>query len=204
MKINIPTKKMKTKFNKEFWEKKYSNDETGWDIGYASTPLTNYFDQLTNKDLKILIPGGGNSYEAEYLFENGFKNVFVIDIALQPLANLKKRFPDFPENHLIQDDFFNHDIHYDLIVEQTFFCALNPSLRENYVDKMHSLLNKNGKLVGLLFDFELTEEGPPFGGDLIEYIQLFYSKFEIKVFEKCHNSIKQRQGREFFFIFEKK
>jgi len=64
MKINIPTKKMKTKFNKEFWEKKYSNDETGWDIGYASTPLTNYFDQLTNKDLKILIPGGGNSYEA--------------------------------------------------------------------------------------------------------------------------------------------
>jgi len=203
MKINIPTKKMKTKFNKEFWEHKYSNDETGWDIGYASTPLTNYFDQLTNKDLKILIPGGGNSYEAEYLFENGFKNVFVIDIALQPLANLKKRFPDFPENHLIQDDFFNHDIHYDLIVEQTFFCALDPTLRESYANKMHQLLKPNGKLIGLLFDFELTEEGPPFGGSIVEYTKLFYSKFSMKIIERCQNSIKPRQGKELFFIFEK-
>ena len=198
MKINIPTKKMKTKFNKEFWEKKYSNDETGWDIGYASTPLTNYFDQLTNKDLKILIPGGGNSYEAEYLFENGFKNVFVIDIALQPLANLKKRFPDFPENHLIQDDFFNHDIHYDLIVEQTFFCALDPTLRESYANKMHQLLKPNGKLIGLLFDFELTEEGPPFGGDIDDYKILFSKKFDVRVMTPCTNSIESRMGSELF------
>ena len=69
---------------------------------------------------------------------------------------------------------------------------------------MYDLLNTNGKLVGLLFDFELTEEGPPFGGSLIEYIQLFYAKFNIKVFEKCYNSIKPREGRELFFIFEKK
>lgn len=32
-------------------------------------PLKVYFDQLTNKDLKILIPGGGNSHEAEYLLK---------------------------------------------------------------------------------------------------------------------------------------
>ena len=195
--------KKKVKFNKEFWEHKYSNDETGWDIGYASTPLTNYFDQLTNKELKILIPGGGNSYEAEYLFEKGFKNVFVIDIALQPLLNLKKRFPDFPENHLIHDNFFNHTIKYDLIVEQTFFCALDPILRENYVTQMYHLLNPNGKLIGLLFDFELTEEGPPFGGNIVEYTKLFYSKFSMDIIERCQNSIKPRQGKELFFIFEK-
>jgi hypothetical protein len=40
-----------------FWDNKYKSGETGWDIGYISTPLKKYFDQLTNKELKILIPG---------------------------------------------------------------------------------------------------------------------------------------------------
>lgn len=195
---------METRFDKAFWERKYSIEETGWDIGYASTPLITYFDQLLNRELKILIPGGGNCYEAEYLIEQGFKNIFVIDIAEQPLKNLKKRFPNFPDNHLIHDDFFNHQGKYDLIVEQTFFCALDPVLRKKYVEKMVDLLAEKGKLAGLLFDFKLTEEGPPFGGSSEEYLKLFPPCFNIKKLEKCYNSIQPRAGRELFFIFEKK
>lgn len=194
---------MKSRFDKEYWENKYYENTTGWDVGYASTPLTTYFDQLTNKDLKILIPGGGNCYEAEYLFENGFKNVHVIDIALQPLKNLKKRFPNFPEDQLINNDFFNHVGSYDLIIEQTFFCALDPKFRKSYSNKMHELLAENGKIIGLLFNFELTNEGPPFGGSIVEYIKLFYENFTIEVLERCYNSIKPRLGKELFFIFEK-
>jgi len=195
---------METRFDKTYWESKYRDEATGWDIGYASTPLVEYFKQLANKKLKILIPGGGNCYEAEYLFEQGFENIFVIDIAKQPLKNLKKRFPNFPENHLIHDDFFNHSAKYDLIVEQTFFCALDPVLRQKYADKMHNLLTVKGTLAGLLFDFELTEADPPFGGSSAEYIQLFSKKFTIKKLERCYNSIHPRAGRELFFIFEKK
>jgi hypothetical protein len=195
---------MKTRFDKTYWESKYSDEATGWDIGYASAPLVDYFKQLTNKELKILIPGGGNCYEAEYLFEQGFKNIFVIDIVAQPLKNLKARFPDFPDKQLIHDDFFNHNGKYDLIVEQTFFCALDPVLRKKYVDRMHDLLAEKGKLAGLLFDFELTEEGPPFGGSSAAYLQLFSEKFTIKKLERCYNSIQPRAGRELFFIFEKK
>jgi hypothetical protein len=195
---------MKTRFDKLYWENKYHENATGWDIGYASAPLTDYFNQLTDKKLKILIPGGGNCYEAEYLFEQGFENIFVIDIAEQPLKNLKARFPNFPDHHLIHDDFFNHLAKYDLIVEQTFFCALDPVLREKYANKMNDLLTENGKLAGLLFDFDLTEDGPPFGGSTPEYLQLFSEKFTIKKLERCYNSIKPRSGRELFFIFEKK
>ena len=195
---------MKTRFDKTYWESKYSDEATGWDIGYASAPLVEYFKQLTNKNLKILIPGGGNCYEAEYLFEQGFENIFVIDIVEQPLKNLKARFPDFPDNQLIHDDFFNHNGKYDLIVEQTFFCALDPVLRKKYADKMYDLLAEKGKLAGLLFDYELTDEGPPFGGSSAEYLQLFSEKFTIKKLERCYNSIQPRAGRELFFIFEKK
>ena len=36
-----------------------------------------------------------NAYEAEYLFNQGFKNVFVMDISALPLRNFKERNPNF-------------------------------------------------------------------------------------------------------------
>jgi len=191
------------RFTKEYWDKKYNENKTGWDIGEISTPMKNYIDQIKDKNQHILIPGAGNGYEIEYLFNNGFKNISVLDISKQPLDNLKKRLPKEHHVNCIQSNFFDVDLKFDLILEQTFFCALDPKDRRNYVDKMYDLLNTKGKLVGLLFDFGLTNEGPPFGGSIIEYIQLFYAKFTIKVLEKCYNSIKPRHGRELFFIFEK-
>jgi thiopurine S-methyltransferase len=196
-------KKNKSDLSKKYWEEKYLINDTGWDLGYISTPIKEFIDQLSDKKLKILIPGAGNSFEAEYLLKQGY-NPTVLDIAKQPLRNLSSRFPSFPRKHLIQQDFFNHNSSYDLILEQTFFCALHPDLRNNYVKKMSQLLKKKGKLVGLLFDFELSEEGPPFGGSLKEYQNVFSAYFNIKILERCYNSIKPRFGRELFFIFEKK
>lgn len=195
--------KIMTKLNKEFWENRYETQETGWDVGEITTPLKEYIDQIEDKDLKILIPGAGNGYEFDYFISKGFKNVWVVDIAKQPLENLANRNPDF-KNNFILSDFFELNDQFDLILEQTFFCALEPNLRSKYVDKMYSLLTQNGKIFGLLFDFELTEVGPPFGGSKVEYISLFQDKFRLKVLEKAHNSIKPREGRELFFIFEKK
>lgn len=191
-------------FNEDFWDNKYKTNKTGWDLGQVSPPLKTYFDQLTNKELKILIPGGGNSYEAEYLLNTGFTNVYVVDISKLALENLKKRVPNFPSSNLIHQNFFDLELKFDLIIEQTFFCALDPNLRKNYVHKMHSLLNENGKLVGLLFDAKLNEDHPPFGGDKKEYIALFKNQFDIKILEDCFNSIQNRQGMEFFLKSIKK
>jgi hypothetical protein len=193
---------MKT-LNKEYWENRYENNDAIWDIGHISTPLKEYINQLKNKDLKILIPGAGNAYELDYLIEKGFKNVFVIDYAQQPIDAIIKRNKDL-EKHLICDDFFNHSETYDLIIEQTFFCALNPNLREKYVSKTRDLLSGKGKIAGLFFNFPLTEVGPPFGGSYDEYINLFSEKFIIKTLEPAYNSIKPRTNKELFFTFEKK
>lgn len=192
------------KLNSNYWEERYKNDETGWDVGKITTPLKNYIDQIEDKSLKILIPGAGNSYEFEYLIKNGFKNVFVLDFAQAPLDNIQKRIPNCDSKQLIKSDFLEHEGHYDLIIEQTFFCALDPSLRQKYVTKMLSLLQPKGKIVGLLFQFPLTDVGPPFGGSKEEYIALFHDAFDIKTLETANNSIKPRQGNELFFIFIKK
>ncbi len=192
------------KLNKNYWQERYENQETGWDVGRITTPIKEYCDQLTDKTLKILIPGGGNSYEFEYLIQEGFTNVSVLDYAPTPLENIKKRLPNTFESQLILGDFFDHDGQYDLIIEQTFFCALDPTLRQAYAEKMPQLLSPKGKLVGLLFQFPLTEEGPPFGGSKEEYQNLFSEHFSIKTLEAAHNSIIPREGRELFFVFEKK
>jgi thiopurine S-methyltransferase len=128
----------------------------------------------------------------------------LLDIVKQPLQNFNLRIPEFPKEHLIQNDFFNLSGQYDLILEQTFFCALDPSLRTKYVEKMYELLTKNGKLVGLLFDFPLVAEGPPFGGSIDEYRNIFSKFFKIKILEKSYNSIPDRNGKELFVKFEKK
>lgn len=189
--------------NKEYWEKRYKSATTNWDIGEISTPLKAYIDQLKDKNSRILIPGAGNAYELDYLIENGFQNVFVLDYAKHPLDAIIKRNKSL-KKHLIHDNFFNHTGTYDLIIEQTFFCALQPSLRPNYVDKMYDLLSKKGKISGLLFNFPLTKEGPPFGGSQEEYINLFSNTFSIKTLDNAYNSIKPRVNKELFFTFEKK
>ena len=184
--------------NEDFWENKYKTNKTGWDLGEISSPLKNYFDQLTNKDLKILIPGGGNSYEAEYLFNKGFKNVFVVDLVKLALENIKKRVPNFPDSQLIHANFFDLEITFDLIIEQTFFCAIHPSQRESYSKQIHKLLKNNGKLVGVLFNDTLNTDKPPFGGSEKEYLNYFKKGFKILTMKKCYNSILERKDRELF------
>jgi methyl halide transferase len=184
--------------NEQYWDQRYLIHNTTWDAGGPTTPMLQYIDQLKNINIHVLIPGCGNAHEAEYMFKKGFKNVFVSDIASLPLQNLKKRCPSFPSNQLLHADFFKLEENYDLILEQTFFCAIDPSMRKRYVEKCASLLKKGGKLVGLLFDDKLNNDQPPFGGSKEEYMSYFQPFFDIKYFDKCYNSILPRAGRELF------
>jgi len=191
------------KLDKEYWANRYKNNDTGWDVGDISTPLKEYIDKLTDKTISILIPGAGNAHEVEYLFNKGFKNVFLLDIAHEPIENFKKRVPDFPIKHLLVCDFLEHTGQYDLIIEQTFFCALEPHLRSKYVSKMFDLLKPDGKLIGLLFNIPLNTDKPPFGGDKEEYLKLFNPSLNIIEMELAKNSIKPRENSELFFICNK-
>jgi len=203
-----------------FWNEHYLHNTTTWDMGRVSPPLAAYFSQLLNKNCSILIPGCGNSYEAAWLLEHHFTSITLIDISEALTHRLRQTFagathplpqtiPDAPTQtvptpplQIITGDFFRLTGQYDLIIEQTFFCALDPSLRESYIDHMHQLLRPGGKLAGLLFNRSFGD-GPPFGGHEAEYRQLLEKKFRVKTLAPCHNSIAPRAGSELFFIAEK-
>ena len=187
----------------DYWSSRYQNEMTGWDVGRITTPIKEYVDQLKDKQIRILIPGAGNGHEAEYLHAQGFTNVYVCDIANEALDNLSKRCPSFPKKHLLHSDFFELNEKFDLVLEQTFFCALNPSKRNDYIYQMSHILKTEGKLVGLLFGIEFSFNGPPFGGKLNEYRNMFSEQFDIITMEECTNSIGPRNGNELFFIAKK-
>ena len=164
--------------NSGYWDARWQLGETGWDIGYAAPAITNYAGQLTDKSIPVLIPGCGSAYEAQYLLENGFTNITLLDISQQAVSALRKKFP---EEHIqiICGDFFTHEAQYQLILEQTLFCAIIPEQRVEYVHKAASLLSDNGKIAGVLFNRNFETEGPPFGGSACEYESLFRPYFDI-------------------------
>jgi len=186
----------------EYWSQRYENQQHGWDLGQISPPVKAYIDQLADKELKILIPGCGSGHEGSYLWKEGFKNVHVLDFSELPLALFMSNNPDFPKEQIHCSDFFQHDEKYDLIIEQTLFCAIDPNLRPDYAKKVAALLKPGGKLVGLLFN-RTFDAGPPFGGNQDEYERYFCSHFSNIYFEPCHNSIAPRSGSELFIKFIK-
>jgi SAM-dependent methyltransferase len=190
-------------FNKDYWDSRYQDQQIGWDLGEVSPPLKAYFDSILDRSLAILIPGCGNSYEADYLLSKGFNNITLIDISPTLVHQLQEKHKRNTSIKIIEIDFFEHQGAYDLVIEQTFFCALHPSLREKYRDKMFELINANGLIVGLLFATHFQNPGPPFGGDIDEYKQCFSKKFNIIRMEPCYNSFPKRQGNELFVKFKK-
>ncbi len=180
-----------------YWSERYLKNQVGWDCGQITPPIKEYIDQLTDKSISILIPGCGSGHEAEYLWMLGFTNVHLLDFAPEALTLFSERVRDFPKEQLHCGDFFAHAGKYDLIVEQTLFCAINPNQRKEYVDKIVMLLNPTGKLIGVLFNREF-EGGPPFGGSIAEYQRIFQAEFSSVFIEPCYNSIKPREGSEVF------
>lgn len=183
-----------------YWENRYRNDHTPWDIGFPSPPICSFIDQLPDPEIAILIPGAGKAHEAAYLWNKGFKNISICDWAPSAFESLHQKFPNFPQNRCLVNDFFQLEGTYDLILEQTFFCALNPGLRNDYVNKVFDLLKPGGKIAGLLFASHFAKPGPPFGGEAEEYRKLFERKLRLKNLAIAENSIGPRAGNELFFV----
>ena len=187
-----------------FWNNRWQTNETGWDMKQVSPPLKYFIDDIADKTTAILIPGCGNAYEVSYLLEKGFTNVTLIDISSHLVDTLRKKLEGRPIQ-IIHGNFFEHQGSYDSILEQTFFCALDPAYRKNYVQHACELLNAGGRLAGVLFNANYGfQDHPPYLGSEVEYRHLFEPCFKIIKLELCTISIPPRLGNELLVEFQKK
>ena len=188
----------------QYWETRHAVSDTPWCLKMPSPPLTGYFGQVENKHSSILIPGAGHHYEAMWLLEQGFTDITVCDISATAIQRIRNQTGFSPHIRYIHGDFFRMTGSFDYIAEQTFFCALHPSLREAYARKISELLHEEGRWIAVLFDRHFEQPGPPFGGNKEEYKTLFSKYIEIKDISMCYNSAAPRQDSELFIIGKKR
>ncbi len=192
----------------EYWEKRYQSDDTGWDLG-GPTPIFDNWIQFQEDSLSICILGAGNGWDAINFAEKGH-NVTAVDFAESAIVNMNTLAQERGiQINLIHSDIFdlcklfNHT--FDIVLEYTCFCAINPARRTDYVRMTNQILKPDGKLVALLFpiDKDINDDGPPFVVDLDSTISLFSKYFILDRKEIPSLSIERRNGREVFVIFKK-
>lgn len=191
------------KLNKEYWKQRYRSGNTQWDIGKPSPQLIQLAKKYASESDRILIPGAGRGHEYVKLKDIGFQNVYLCDWANEAFDALRGH-PMTNDSDLMVCDFFELSGNFDLILEMTFFCALEPSLRKAYVRKCYDLLNDDGLLCGLWFDRDFNQDGPPFGGSREEYTNLLFDQFDILKMETASLSIAPRANKEVMIVCQRR
>ena len=192
----------------EFWDERYRNNETGWDIGGPTPVFKEWIDtQLAKKSICIL--GAGNGWDAVYFAKLGHK-VTAVDFSFEAIKNIKALAS---ENNVIlttlEEDIFNLDNSFsnmfDVVLEYTCFCAIDPDNRNKYISVVNAILKPDGLFVALLFPLlkDYYNSGPPFHVDLNKTIKLFNKYFKIIDKIKPKLSIASRIDKEVLAIMRK-
>lgn len=140
------------------WEQAYQSGETPWDKGRASPVLEDYLKEhhLSGNGLVL---GCGLGHDVRLLASYGYR-VTGMDIS-RTAIDRAEAFDQVGEERYCQGDFFNLDglfpQPFDWVFEHTFFCAIEPKLRETYVENLRRLLVPKGLLLGIFF-LELGED----------------------------------------------
>lgn len=212
--------KPKKSDNSNFWESKYKEGILPWDIGQAAPAFIKYLNKLgderqetKDENTKVCILGCGLGHDALYFAGKGYE-VHAFDFSFAAIThcnNLKeeKKLKNIFFYHI---DFFNLFSQkkwrnfFDIVIEHTSFCAVNPQKRKEYVELIHYLLKPGGKLLGLFFIRPLELGGPPFGSSKEEietlFLQFNFIEVERLHFEECLHQGKL-EGDEYFGVFEK-
>jgi methyl halide transferase len=86
---------------------------------------------------------------------------------------------------------------FDWVFEHTFFCAIRPERRGDYVRRVTALLKPGGCLLAIFFlDPDHDEEGPPYGCRVEELDALFSARFRLVSERGDLPTYPGREGRE--------
>lgn len=189
-----------------FWTQVYQSEgQPGWDLGDPALAFQDMLPRLKLPKSRILVLGCGEGHDAS-LFAQAGHVVTAIDFSAEAIERARKKYGHLDNLQFINEDIFNlpHDWNYsfDVIVEHTCFCAIEPHRRKDLVKLWRRLLHEEGQLMAVFFAF-LKRSGPPYGSSEWEIRELLKDSFHFLFWGRWRNSLPQRQGRELFVLAKK-
>lgn len=198
------------------WEDAWREGRTGWDTGAPAPALLELIEAGTLPGGRALVPGCGAGYDVFALAGSGrYERVTGLDLAptaAERFAAVREEYGADPARACIEiADFFEHrpPQPYDLVWDYTFLCAIDPSLREQWAEKMGELVRPatdsagGGELVTLLFPVvpnerydAMRQAGPPFPLRPDRVRDLLDPWFEMLTLEPVTRSHPPRTGME--------
>ncbi|QPJ60486.1 MAG: methyltransferase domain-containing protein [Candidatus Nitronauta litoralis] len=194
-------------YEREDWQGYYDQDDLRWDLGEVSPPLKRLWEEGTLKTGRMIIPGCGQGHEVIFFAQQGF-DVTGVEYTEGGIKLLQENLGKSNLNaEVVHSDFFeldaSHHGRYDLMLEQTFFCAIHPRDRTRYVEMALKVLKPGGLLAGLFYNTG-EEDGPPYNTTEEDVRQNFSNGFDIVCLEKCDHSIERRENKELLAVLQKR
>lgn len=177
-----------------FWEHLYRDDAAGWELGRATPPLASYFAKYSPRGSRVLVVGCGRGHEARMLAGHGAQ-VVAIDLAERAITAARGLDAGTGVAYRVHDLFVPLAERFDMVVEHTCFCAIEPARRDEYVERVADALVDGGALVGLFFDHG-RPGGPPYTTDADELTRRFTRRFHVASLVRAEDSVLVRAGQE--------
>jgi thiopurine S-methyltransferase len=187
----------------DFWKQLYADGRDRWELGAAAPPLAARLrGAMAAGSLapgRVIVPGCGRGHEVLLLAELGFDATgldFVDEVLIPARAEAERR--GLVASFVAGDWFAAADRpgwagSFDLVVEHTCFCAIDPGRRDEYVDVASALLRPGGRLLGLLWNCGAAG-GPPWDTAPDDMRRIFGRRFTVDVLEPAEGSVSQRRG----------
>ncbi|PSB18067.1 SAM-dependent methyltransferase [filamentous cyanobacterium CCP1] len=191
----------------EFWEERYQDGTTRWDLGQPAPPFVTLLNAPNApKPGRVAVLGSGRGHDALLFADRGF-DVVGFDFAPSAVqeATVAARSRQLSAQFLQRDIFELENefaASFDYVLEHTCYCAIDPSLRSDYVQVVQKILRPGGELIGLFWAHS-RPEGPPFGTTLEEIKQRF-TAFEPVLIMQPENSVDSRKDEEYLVRFRLK
>lgn len=165
------------------WEEAYQRRETPWEKGKPHPGLVDFLAENGPMQGEIFVPGCGSGQDVRALSAPENHPVGV-DLAPFAITKAKSR-PAIANEEFLLADLFDlppkFDRHFDWVFEHTCFCAIDPSLRQDYVATIVRLLKPGGRLLAIFFiNPDHTEDGPPYRVSHAELEEFFGAHFRIE------------------------
>ncbi|KAF8156640.1 S-adenosyl-L-methionine-dependent methyltransferase [Crassisporium funariophilum] len=206
------------------WDLAWTKGVTPWDRREVQPSLKEALDSgimKFSKEGRALVPGCGSGTDLVYIASTSGLTTLGVEVSetavraanerlklgCRHIEESKKANPKINASVNIVDFFqleTSDEEKFDLIFDHTFFCAIPPSLRNDWGRQMARLIKPGGYLVTIVFPIiSYVETGPPYFLRPDHYDEPLGSNF-VKVLDKIpDNSSESHVGKERLIVWKR-